>query len=270
MGFLNTRKLASPQYRSPRRNKVTGAIAVHTAESVLDSIGPDTGAENVADWMTRRTDPGSYHDLVDSDSIVNLVDYGDEAFHDGTGGNRWSLGLSFACRTTDWAGMSDKQRRGFITNGAKAAARMAAYVKAETGVVVPAKRITAAQYRAGQPGFVSHAELDPGRRSDPGNKAGQFPWDDFLAEFATQYAALTGGKPPSHQPKDLLDMDQKELEKIVNDAVNRAIGQTWLLGSEAEKDYGSLRGWIVAVAQKLGVTRDEAIANDPTHKAKKS
>jgi len=255
--YLAGRKLASPQYRSPRRKRLTGAIVVHTAESVLDTIGPDTGAENVAEWMTRRTDPGSYHDLVDSDSIVHLVDYDDEAFHDGTGGNRWSLGLSFACRTTDWAQMTPAKRDAFIENGARAAARMIAHVHARTGVVVPAKRITAEQYRAGAAGFVSHGELDPGRRSDPGNKPGQFPWDQFLHRVAE----LTG--PDS---KDILDMDENRLRQIVGEEVNRAIGQTWLLGAEGEKQYGSLRGWVAAIAAKLGVTRDEAIKNDPTHK----
>lgn len=58
---------------------------------------------------------------------------------------------------------------------------MAAWVKAETGVSVPARRITRAEYLARRPGFISHAELDPGRRSDPGD---EFPWDQFLRLFA--------------------------------------------------------------------------------------
>lgn len=185
--YLREHPPASPQFRSPRRNRLTGAIVVHTAESVLDSIGPDTGAENVAGFIGRRGDPGSYHDLCDSDSIVHLVDYDDEAFHVAVySGNRFSIGLSFACRTTDWAKMTAAQRGGFIDNGADAAARMAAHVKTRTGIVVPARRITVEQFRAGAAGFISHGELDPGRRSDPGNAPGQFPWETFLFEVAVR------------------------------------------------------------------------------------
>lgn len=224
--YLREHPPVRSQFRSPRRARLTGAIAVHTAESVLDSVGPDTGAENVAAWMTRRDTPGSYHDLVDRDSIVHLVDYGDEAYHDGTGGNRWSLGLSYALRTTDWADLGDDDLAAFIENGALAAARMAAHVKAATGVVVPARRISADQYRDGHPGFVSHAELDPGRRTDPGNAPGQFPWQLFLERFA----ALTQQTDPDPQELTMADikliLDRlDELEGKV-DAIHRETVQS--------------------------------------------
>ena len=60
---------------------------------------------------------------------------------------------------------------------------MAEWVEGTVGVSVPAERITAAEYRAGRPGFVGHGELDPGRRSDPGSA---FPWDEFLELFAAE------------------------------------------------------------------------------------
>lgn len=222
IAYLQSVKLASPQYRKGRRGhpgtgrKLTGAIAVHTAESILDNLGPDTGAENVADWMRRRLDPGSYHDLCDSDSFVHLVDYSNEAFHDGTGGNRYSLGLSFACRTTDWAKMSLRQKDAFVENGARRAAAMAQYVLDTEGIVIPAKRITAAEYRAGKAGFVSHAELDPGRRSDPGNKSHQFPWTQFLNRFAelTRHLGNKPTKPTTPNPSNGAAMSSQEAKDL--------------------------------------------------------
>ncbi len=179
--YLRSHKPARSQYRSPRRATVSGVIAVHTAENTPDFVAFDGGAEAVARWIVTRTTPGSYHDLVDSDSAIHLVDWPDEAFHDGTGTNPHSLSLSVATRADVWPLAPADWRAGAIEQLAQAAARQARWVKATTGIVVPAKRITAAQARARIPGFVTHAELDPGRRSDPG--AG-FPWPEFLARFA--------------------------------------------------------------------------------------
>jgi hypothetical protein len=184
--YLAAHETAVAQYRSPRRARPTGLVCVHTAESVLDTVGPDAGAENVAEWMTRRTNYGSYHDLADSDSVVHLVAYGDEAFHDGTGSNPWSLSISFALAAADWPKLTPEKRRGFLRQGAVAFARQQAWLKAHGHPTTPLRRVTRAQSDAGQPGFISHAERDPSRRTDPG--AG-FPWEEFFTECR---AALAG------------------------------------------------------------------------------
>src|SRR5688572_9397888 len=50
------------QFR-PRRDKVTGLIVVHTAESFPDETDPDTGTVAVARFIENRTTPGCYHAL---------------------------------------------------------------------------------------------------------------------------------------------------------------------------------------------------------------
>jgi hypothetical protein len=194
--YLATHDTALDQYRSPRRARPTGLVCIHTAESILDTIGPDTGAEAVADWMTRRTNYGSYHDLADSDSVVHLVDYGDEAFHDGTGSNPWSLSISFALPASAWPKLSAEKRRGFLRQGAIAFARQQAWLKAHGYPTTPLIRVTRAQSDAGQPGFISHAERDPSRRTDPGVF---FPWGEF---FDHCRAALAGHTPVPVIPED--------------------------------------------------------------------
>jgi hypothetical protein len=179
--YLEDHPPARRQYRAPRRSDPTGAIVLHTAENVTDVVLPDAGAENVAAFIARRGDPGSYHTIVDSDSIVRVGRYEWEMFHEGTGGNRWSLGLSFACRAAQWPMLPEEWVEPALRNGAEAAADMARWLHTEHGIMVPAARITADAYRRGVAGFVGHAALDPGRRSDPG---AHFPWARFLSYYA--------------------------------------------------------------------------------------
>lgn len=171
---------ASPQYRSPRREQPSGVVVVHTAENTPDTIGLDGAAEAVANFIRNRRDPGSYHDLVDSDSIVNLVPYTAEAYHDGTGSNRHSYGVSAATRASQWPDLPQQWVDATIHNMAAATAVFAIWLKATRGIVIPARRITRAESDARIPGFISHAERDPANRSDPG---ADFPWGQFLSEY---------------------------------------------------------------------------------------
>lgn len=179
---------ARSQYRKPRREPPSGVITIHTAENAPDYVGFDGGAEAVARFIQTRTTPGSYHDLVDSGGIFPVVPYDWEAFHDATGGNRHSLSISFATRADIWPLAPKAWRDAALEHGAQAAARQAAWIKQKTGIVVPARRITRDESERRIPGFISHAQRDPARRTDPGR---DFPWSTFLA----RYAELTNGSP---------------------------------------------------------------------------
>jgi hypothetical protein len=180
--WLREHPPARSQYRVGRRARPTGCTVVHTAEGVLDTVGPDTGAEATADFIRRRDTPGSYHDLVDSDSAIWLVRYGDEAYQDGTGSNPWALSISFALKTTDWARLTPERRDAFLRQGAIAFRRQQAWLRAHGHPTTPLRRISKAQSDAGQAGFISHGERDPDRRSDPGR---DFPWTRFF-EFCQE------------------------------------------------------------------------------------
>lgn len=269
--YLKDHPPKSPQYRSPRRQTLIGVIGVHTTEGVLDGQGPDMGAENTASYISIRKDPGSYHDIVDSDSWVHVVDYGDEAFHIATHKlNRRTTGLSFACRTTDWAKMSAAKRAAFLRNGAKAAAAQARYVHAKTGIVIPARRLTLKEALAGQPGFLAHGDADPARRSDPGTKPhALFPWAEFFKYYTKEAADLLGG--PTNQELTMDDEVRAEFKKL-HEAIAKVGASVWSDEAtdveEADRErtrHGSLRGWVAAIAEKLGVSQADAMKHDPTH-----
>jgi hypothetical protein len=183
MAYLDDHPPARRQFYCPRRDgtQPSGVVVVHDAENATDTVGPDSGAEAVARFIETRDTPGSYHDLVDSDSIIQLVRYECEAFHDATGTNRHSYGVSGAYRHSDWLTLPQARRDGFVLNMASAAARYARWLRDRRGIVIPPKRISVTAARNRVPGFISHAELDPARRTDPGP---HFPWDQFLAHFA--------------------------------------------------------------------------------------
>lgn len=204
MGDAYLREHPNPNsrgYTSPRRSEPSGVGVVHTAETPPDFVGGDGAAEAVAHYETVRTTPGSYHDLCDSDTIIQLVRYADAAWHDGTGTNHHSYGVSGATQADSWDRVPKDYSTKLVKNMAKAAARYAHWIYDLNGTVIPAKRITATEARNRVPGWISHAELDPSRRTDPGK---DFPWDIFLAEFAR----LTQDINPT-ATKDWLDMATK-------------------------------------------------------------
>lgn len=208
MAYLDQHPPARSQFRCPRRATPSGVVVVHTAESTPDVVATDGGAEAVARFIQGRSDPGSYHDLCDSDSSIQLVRYECEAFHDGTGSNPHSYGVSAATRADFWALAPAEWRNGCVRQMAAAAARYARWVKSRHGITIPARRINRSQSELRIPGFISHAERDPARRSDPG--AG-FPWDRFLATYA------------EFMEDEMTDADWAKLTSIVNQAVREGI-----------------------------------------------
>lgn len=197
MAWLDDHPPRTQQFRCPRRERPSGIIGVHTAESFPDEVGPDTGAENVADFIRRRTNYGSYHLLADSDSIIQLVRFECVAYHIATHGlNEHTIGISAATQAAKWNSLGDDWVDATVRNMARAAARAARWLQREYGITVPARRITLAQALDGERGFLAHGDADPDRRTDPG---ATFPWQQFLDD----YAAIMAGEEDDVTPQEM-------------------------------------------------------------------
>lgn len=213
--YLTGKKLGTQQWYATRNRPLTGCTMLHTSEGVMDTIGPDTGAEALAEFIRTRTTAGSYHDVADADSSIHLIEYAHGAFHDATGSNNWALSLSFACHTIDWARMTPEKRRGFLWQGALRFLAQQQWRKANRAPLTRLRYITKAQSDAGESGFCCHGWRDPSRRTDPGTTpAAQFPFDEWLAVCAQALAQHMPDHPDA--AGDDMPLTSQDIAKIMD------------------------------------------------------
>jgi hypothetical protein len=174
------------QYRVGRRATPTGTQVLHSFEIAPDLHGPDMGAEKGASIIRNRTDAaGSYHLLGDRDSEILLVPLEWEAFHDGTGSNPWSIGLSLAVTAAWFRAAPDTEKLWYMARLATMARRASNWLKANHGIETPARRLTRTSQR--EAGFCTHMDRETwkgrrGRRTDPWGDS-----DDMWHLFLTLY-----------------------------------------------------------------------------------
>lgn len=227
-----------------RLNGAPDLICLHSAENTPDYIGEDGGAEAVAAYQATTDRPSSYHVLVDSDSTIQMLP--DEAVAFGAvGANARGIHLSVATRAALWAGKPDWWRDAAV-------ARLAVEVAARAvRWGIPLRRLTRDEYLAGYPGLVAHADVDPGRRSDPG---AAFPWDVLL----TAAASLLD---PAPEEDDMYtDDDRARDDRTAADVAKckGALGriEVQLDGRLVSDDLSRLRTSLRAVGRKLGLKVD--------------
>lgn len=163
-------------------------VVLHTAEALDPSLSDgDQTAERVAKYLSTTRRRASAHVVVDSDSEVPLLPDEAVAFH-AAGYNTASLGLEIAYRADRW-GQDSKREAALVSR--------AAAVLARWGVIyrIPVRKITRDEVDRGLRGIVSHAELDPKRRTDPGEA---FPWSRLFVRIIEISRAL--GEPLGADP----------------------------------------------------------------------
>jgi peptidoglycan hydrolase-like protein with peptidoglycan-binding domain len=232
--FLEQNRPRRSQFRAGRRDPVKSVIVVHTAESGTDRSGPDPKAENVASFIQNRSDPGSYHLIGDADSIIQMIRFENEAFHDRTGSNRWAIGLSLAMNAADWSGLTASRRRELTETAAQMAAIAARWLD-DRGLPLPApQRLTKVQSdRSDASGFISHARRDPSRRTDPGT---DFPWSEFFRLYQQQLSDGGVEPPPEALIRELQSLVGATPDGIVGPLTIAALNRNWLGRDESFDD----------------------------------
>lgn len=163
-------------------------VVVHTSEQLPDYHPPDAGAESLAAYVSTTTRRVSWHAHVDSDSRVLVLPPSYVAFHVRRY-NSCSVGLEIATRASEWSRKPSWWIDGALWQAGKVCADWS------DAFEIPTVRLTRAQADRGARGYISHAALDPGRRTDPG---ADFPWLKFL----TTTHVLRGGPMPWTKPGD--------------------------------------------------------------------
>ncbi len=154
----------------PTRDRPIRGIVIHAGES--------TSAVAIADHLANVLRPASAHVAVDAEGWVNLLPDEMEAFH-ARHSNQQALAMVMAYTAADWGTdpLAEKATMDL-------AARWCGQKAREHGI--PIRRITAAEWRAGEGGLIAHSDIDPGSGDDPGDG---FDWDAFLA--------MAAGEPPA-------------------------------------------------------------------------
>lgn len=231
--YLEDNPPVRSQFRTGRRDPVKSVIVVHTAESGTDLSGPDAKAEGVASFIRRRSTAGSYHLVGDSDSIIQLIRFDNEAFHDRTGSNRWAIGISLAMNAADWPSLPAARRDELIKTAGQMAAIAATWMRDRSLALPEPRLLTKTQSdQSNASGFISHARRDPTRRSDPG---AQFPWTDFFRSY--QQALSDGGFEPDRDTliRQLQNLVGATADGIVGPLTLAALNRNWL-GNDVSYD----------------------------------
>lgn len=190
MGFLLLdRPNPNGPHFYPTRNRKLLAIVVHVTAGLedLDTVD-DHSAENTAEYCRTTDREVSWHSGSDTDSWVDLLPSSCTAWH-ASNYNSSTYGHEISKKHTDWRTMSPQ----WVEKTLRRAAGLRVIAEANG---IPIRKATRAELdreiakgAAGQPvGFISHAEVQPQDRTDPGwvNNADTFPWAQFLGYMTNQ------------------------------------------------------------------------------------
>lgn len=248
--YLLSRKVAhGPKWYTSRRQPIL-AIVEHVTAGLEDlDATDDQSAEKTAAYAANTERKVSWHQGTDTDSNLVLLPDSYTAFHV-AGYNSCTLGREISKRHTDWRTMPAKWVKATLGNAAPADAE---WCRTHN---IPVRKATrreldaaiALWQRTGDVapvGFISHAELDPARRTDPGfvRSVDTFPWHSYLELVAHHL-----GTP---QQEDYDDMHAGEIIASYIEAY----------GNPTKQQGKDMRAWIHAVyAKPTKAERDGGVA----------
>lgn len=203
--FLDNPNPNGQHFYTSRRSEIA-FVVVHTAENLPDFDPPDMGAERVAAYGARTDRNASWHQTVDSDSVVACLPDDHTAWHV-KGYNSASLGVEIATQAHRWGDGPADWEAAVLQNTADVVGRWC------IDYGIPAVKLSQAEVDAGEKGLVSHSTLDPSRRSDPGIG---FPWELLLEKVQARIdgaAESASEEPEDEEPKPTKKSKKKSSKK---------------------------------------------------------
>jgi hypothetical protein len=181
------------QYSTYRNGQLSGGVLLHTTESPKDR-----GAAPIANWIaTQRKDYGSYHAIFDADTTILMAPDGYTVWHCAASGyNSTTMGISWACRTSDLHPDDDWTQRAF---GQAARWLVAFWARNNMDVAAAAQFIAAGDTR-NRPGLSTHGDAQPVDRSDAFTRHPQRAGLEAL--LLTKIVEANGPVPPPDPDED--------------------------------------------------------------------
>jgi hypothetical protein len=182
----------SPQFYPSRSNTPTYAIGVHTSEG---PTGPET-ARNLAGFISRRSDPGSYACIVDSEETVVLVPPDYTTFSVAASGyNSRTWHICLAGRSADLS-PDDANTQAMIARAGEAIRALWTFL----GIDLAANAQWIGTDALNRPGLFCHGDVQPWDRSDAWSRhPDRAALDQLLVE------AIVGTPTPSPEEDDVKD-----------------------------------------------------------------
>ena len=184
---------ASPQFYPSRSNGLSGGVVIHTTEGA----GGDTAAENTAAFIARRSDPGSYHMIVDTDSSVAMMPDDYTAFGVGASGfNSRCWMIAIGARSAD-LNPDDPRTQVEID-------RMGAEIVAfwnRNGINIAEASEFIGEDVKNRPGLAHHGDVQPADRSDAWSRRdNRWVFDSMLLQAIERHSGEHPVVPPTPVP----------------------------------------------------------------------
>lgn len=210
---------ASQQFWPSRNNGVSGGVVIHTTEGA----GGDVAAENTAAFIARRSNPGSYHCIVDDNSTVMMLPDDYTAFGVGASGfNSRCWMIAIAANSAD-LNPDDPATFNLIN---RVAVEIVDFWR-RNGVDVAAASQFIGDGVKDLPGLAHHGDVQPWDRSDAwSRRPDRWIFDSALLQAIERYSGSSPVSPPEPTqpvpvaPETVLSIGSsgdkvREIQKIV-------------------------------------------------------
>jgi hypothetical protein len=154
----------TPQFRTPRRERASGVVVVHTDEAPQQP----GGSLGTAQFIARRTDYGSYHTIVDSTTTTRLappITHEVWGAAQPYGTNSHALHLSFRGQRHRWGQDPGYDDAAIKRAGVEIAGWLRTLFAGDAAKYV--RWLTVDDVVARRAGLVEHGTIQPGDRVDP-------------------------------------------------------------------------------------------------------